>query len=274
MDKIEKVLNSKLQHGKHSDRVYLMSTTENDIDDIIKKLDSIASDNNYSKIVAKAPSYKKVQFIENGYVEEAYIPKYYKDMSDACILSKFLNKEREIIKNRELINDVINLAVYKDSDVRKINTNYSIKKLEIKDTLVMADIYQKVFKTYPFPIHDIDYLKETMRDNVEYYGVFVKEKLVALSSCEMDLYNLNVEMTDFACLDEYRGNNLAYYLLEYMERKMLDKNIKTFYTIARAVSYGMNITFSKLKYNYAGTLINNTNISGGLESMNIWYKNV
>lgn len=34
----------------------------------------------------------------------------------------------------------------------------------------------------------------------------------------------------------------------------------------------MNVTFSKLNYNYGGTLINNTNISGDLESMNVWYK--
>ena len=36
--------------------------------------------------------------------------------------------------------------------------------------------------------------------------------------------------------------------------------------------YGMNITFAKQKYIFAGTLVNNTDISGGIESMNIWYK--
>ncbi len=37
---------------------------------------------------------------------------------------------------------------------------------------------------------------------------------------------------------------------------------------------GMNITFAKTGYTYAGTLINNTNISGRLESMNVWYKHI
>ena len=34
----------------------------------------------------------------------------------------------------------------------------------------------------------------------------------------------------------------------------------------------MNITFAKHGYSFAGTLTNNTQISGQLESMNVWYK--
>jgi hypothetical protein len=44
------------------------------------------------------------------------------------------------------------------------------------------------------------------------------------------------------------------------------------FTIARARSTGMNVTFAKNGYSFAGTLINNTNISGRIESMNVWYK--
>ena len=52
------------------------------------------------------------------------------------------------------------------------------------------------------------------------------------------------------------------------------KQYITSYTIARSLSYGMNITFAKMGYIYGGTLINNTNICGSLESMNIWYKHL
>jgi hypothetical protein len=34
----------------------------------------------------------------------------------------------------------------------------------------------------------------------------------------------------------------------------------------------MNITFAKNGYEFCGTLTNNTDISGGLESMNVWFK--
>ena len=37
---------------------------------------------------------------------------------------------------------------------------------------------------------------------------------------------------------------------------------------------GMNITFAKHGYHYAGTLNNNTNICGRIESMNVWYKSL
>jgi len=53
---------------------------------------------------------------------------------------------------------------------------------------------------------------------------------------------------------------------------MKNKGIKTAYTIARAMSAGMNVTFSKTGYRFGGRLKNNTNISGNIESMNVWYK--
>ena len=84
----------------------------------------------------------------------------------------------------------------------------------------------------------------------------------------------NAEMTDFATLPDYRGNNLSLNLLREMEAEMRLRKMKTLYTIARSHSAGMNITFSKLDYSYSGTLINNTDIAGKIESMNIWYKNL
>ena len=81
-------------------------------------------------------------------------------------------------------------------------------------------------------------------------------------------------MTDFAVLEKYRGNNLACHLLGAMEEKLPELGVKTAFTIARAKSFGMNITFAKSGYTYSGTLVNNTDISGQIESMNVWYKNI
>ncbi len=125
---------------------------------------------------------------------------------------------------------------------------------------------------YPFPIHDEDYIRETMASNVHYYGVLDGDRIVALASSEFDFDAQNVEMTDFATLPEYLGNGLAVHLLKRMEDGLKDGEIKTAYTIARAFSAGMNITFARMGYQFGGTLLNNTNISGNIESMNIWYK--
>jgi len=96
--------------------------------------------------------------------------------------------------------------------------------------------------------------------------------LVAAASAEMDEDSGNVEMTDFATLPSHRGRSMAQHLLAEMESALSGSSIQTAYTIARALSAGMNITFSKAGYRFGGTLINNTQISGRIEPMNVWYK--
>jgi putative beta-lysine N-acetyltransferase len=88
----------------------------------------------------------------------------------------------------------------------------------------------------------------------------------------MDIENLNVEMTDFAVLPKYRGKSLSLFLLNQMDAHMREQGINTAYTIARANSFGMNSTFSKCGYSFAGRLVKNTQIGGEIEDMNVWYK--
>jgi len=133
-------------------------------------------------------------------------------------------------------------------------------------------IYATVFKSYPFPIFDENYLLETMADNIQYYGVFTTDGLVAVASSETDPEHFNSEMTDFAVLPTYRGHQLALHLLIELERQIRQQNYLLLYTIARSLSYDMNATFAKAGYHYGGTLFNNTQIAGSIESMNIWHK--
>ena len=111
-----------------------------------------------------------------------------------------------------------------------------------------------------------------MRSHVAYFSVEIDGRLQALSSSEMDVDGQNTEMTDFATLPESLGQGLAALLLASMEVDSAERGIKTAYTIARAVSPGMNITFARLGYEFGGQLVNNTQISGSIESMNVWYK--
>jgi beta-lysine N6-acetyltransferase len=136
----------------------------------------------------------------------------------------------------------------------------------------MAELYRQVFASYPFPIHDDGYLQDTMRENVRYFGIWDNDSLVALASAELDPRGENAEMTDFATRPDYRGRGLASHLLVEAEKAAAQQGIKTAYTIARAYSAGMNITFARNSYSFSGTLTHNTQISGTLESMNVWYK--
>src|SRR3990167_5729454 len=112
-----------------------------------------------------------------------------------------------------------------------------------------------------------------------YFSIMRNNRIVALSSSEMDNNLQNAEMTDFATLPEYQGKGLAQYLLYKMEDEMRRRNVQLVYTISRAMSYEINILFAKMGYSYGGTLWNNTNISietvsNNNESMNVWYKDI
>ena len=189
-------------------------------------------------------------------------------------MSRFLDADRRQPADGKCLTEILNLALSRsmDDDASTLPPDASIRLLAESDLPTMASIYKTVFPTYPFPVHDVGYLAETMCGNVDYYGVEVDGELVALSSSEMDLEAGNSEMTDFATLPSWRGRGFAVHLLKRMEKDAPARGIKTAYTIARALSPGMNITFAKRHYCFGGMLVNNTNISGKIESMNIWHK--
>ncbi len=280
-DTIEKINQSTVQYGPNNDRVYLMKLHRSDYPEIIGRLHEIAEQNRYGKIFAKIPAWAEAHFKKEGYIEEARIPRFYNGETDALFQCKYLNKDgrnRPDDEQQQIIDHNLELARQKHSDEAKnvafSSDHFEVRPLRDEDMEELSGVYTSVFKTYPFPIHDVDYLRETMQDHIVYFGAFKDGKLAAASSCELDEAGSNVEMTDFATLPEYRGHGLATKLLHKMEKAMQERGIKTAYTIARALSAGMNITFAKMGYQFGGTLVNNTNISGKIESMNVWYKSL
>lgn len=273
-DTVEKWRSSLLQHGQYNNRVYLMKLAESDGQAIIPYLDQLAKTNGYTKIFAKVPGTLKYAFETNGYVQEAFIPQFYQLQESVCFMAKYLKAARKNDPNPERIKKVLETAKAKAATIDRVELapQFSFHIATEADIPQMVAVYKKVFATYPFPIHDPEYIKKTMNRNVRYFLICKDEQVVAVSSAEIDFQGKNVEMTDFATLPEYRGLGFALYLLYQMETVLKKTDIRCFYTIARAMSYGMNITFAKRGYKYSGTLVNNTNISGQLESMNIWYK--
>lgn len=275
-DIIETIGHSTIHHGKENNRLYLMKLNDLDESTIIKQIHEIAIENNYSKIVAKVPKKFKSLFVTNGYKEEASIPNYYKGIEDCLFMCKYLEYQRGSLENETELQKVLMSAKSKSGSLKTstLPTDVNIKALNPEDIYNMVSLYKKVFKTYPFPIFDEKYILKTMNENLMYFGIYKKDELIAISSSETDKEYSNCEMTDFAVLPEYRGKNYSIILLQEMEKELKKLDFKVLYTIARAKSYGMNITFSKLGYKYGGLLINNTNISGDIESMTIWYKEI
>lgn len=277
-DRIEKIKNSLIQHGKENDRIYLMKLASDDsFDEINTLIQEKAEAYNYSKLFYKLNQSYERKAVENGFVVEAKVPNFFKGQDDAVFAAKFLKPKREALSLKEKtdIKYALDTAQTKApvTDLA-LEKKYLATQVCFDDACDLATLYSKVFATYPFPIDDPNYIKETMETHVDYFKVTYEGSFVAASSAERDDEYKNVEMTDFATLPDHRKNNIALYLLLYMEKHMQKKGMKTLYTIARSFSVGMNVVFAKAGYSFGGTLVNNTNICGKLESMNVWYKSL
>ena len=204
---------------------------------------------------------------------EAIIPGFYSRKEAAFFLAKYMDSDR--LMNLEKgglgrLGELLKTSTKREK-LPKIPA-FKVGFLGNADVEQITDVYKKVFQTYPFPIHNPGYILKTMKENVRYFGVKKKGKLVAVASAEIDFEGKNAEMTDFATLPDFRGLKLGQYLLARMEKEMKTLEIATLYTIARLQSIPMNKVFLKYQYQYGGTLVRNTNISGNIESMNVYYK--
>jgi putative beta-lysine N-acetyltransferase len=274
-DKIEKIGNSTIQHGKSNDRVFLLEYNQDDCQELLPELDRLVREKEYTKVVTIIHADELPRFILNGYKVEAYIPRFYKGKTDCVMASKFFDRKRSESPKKLLktFSALIN-SLDGTNHVTELN-GFKIEKLDETDVMTIAEVLKRIFETYPVPVHDPKYILKTMQTGRAFYiGIWDDGKLIAVSNAEIDPANENVEMTDFAVLPKYRGKNLAAHLLKFMEQEMKQKGIKTAYSIARLAEPGMNKTFLKAGYKYSGTLVNNTNIAGSIESMNIFYKHL
>lgn len=272
-DKEELLGHSRIQHGKLSDRVYVMDYRYALDPYLINQIQLLAKDKDYGKIIAKVPKRARAKFHRNGFEIEAKVPGFYNGEMSCLFMAKYNSKERKEVHDKREIDNILNKLKCNDKlGLKESYDQYAIRILAKSDVHEMACIYKNVFKTYPFPIHDVKYIQRAMLEDTIYFGAFEKNKLIGVSSCEINRTEKNVEMTDFAVLAEYRGNKLAKQLLVKMEEVMKSMGIKVTYTIARSISLPMNATFYGNGYEYGGTLWNNTHISGKIESMNVWYK--
>jgi len=272
-DVITSLGGSLVHHGRANDRAYLLKLGGNP-ETVAAELESLAEENGYSKVIAKVPAAVQADFAAAGYRSEAAVPRFFRGREKVHFMAKYFCPLRRRITREEMISEVLATAHRKAATAAsaELDSGLAWRICRPEDAEEMAQVYRAVFASYPFPIHEPDYLRQTMADNVVYFGIWEGERIVALSSAEMDKTAGNVEMTDFATLPGCRGGGFASFLLRQMEAEMERRGVRTAYTIARAVSHGMNITFARGDYDFGGTLVNNTQISGSLESMNVWYK--
>jgi beta-lysine N6-acetyltransferase len=266
--------NSIIQHGRINNRVYIMKLAPADIPDIIRYAEDLTRKEGYTKIFVKVPESSVEIFANAGYVTEATVPYFFRGKDTAVFMAKYTDPGRKDVPDATPVADVLSTAFgyAGERPSRQLPKGFSLMQAHPGDAEEIAELYRLVFKTYPFPIFDPVYIRESMKGQVRYYIIKKSHQLAAVASCEIDAENLNAEVTDFATNSFFQGMGFAGILLHTMETDMIKEGILLAYTIARALSRPVNIVFSRGGYQYGGLLPNNTNICGSVESMNVWYK--
>ncbi len=265
---------STIQHGHFNNRVYVMKLAPADIPDIIRFADDISRKEGYSKIFVKVPESSVEIFASDGYVTEATVPFFYQGKESAVFMAKYMDPERKEVRNATIIADVLSAAFgyAGERGSQELPDGFSLMHAHTGDAKEIAALYRSVFKTYPFPIFDPDYIRESMQGQVRYFVIKKSHQLAAVASCETDAENRNMEVTDFATNPLFGGKGFAGLLLHAMEADLKKEGIQLAYTIARAGFRPINAVFARAGYRFGGLLPNNTNICGSMESMNVWYK--
>lgn len=274
-DTLETFFRSTIQHGLLNRRIYLMKLHPDDVSRIIPALFRLARKNGYGKILAKVPESLSEHFQRAGYRTEARIPDFFKGGDAGLFMSLFVNPGRKQEKRTGAVEK--SLAAVAEAPAEPpadFVEAAEVVPCALEDAEEMGRLYRQVFSTYPFPIHDPEFLIRAMAGGTRFFSIREGGRIAALGSCEMDLENGAVEMTDFAVARESRGKGLAGQLLAWMEAAMAGCGMRVAYTISRSVSPAMNITFKKSGYRFAGALRNNTHIGGQIESMWVWYKHL
>lgn len=274
-DVMERIGGALVQHGPAGDRVYVMKLHDADPADVLRRAEELAAREGYGKIIAKCPSSAVPALTADGFVVEAEVPELFGPTAGGAFMGKFLESGREEDARTERITEVLRVAEARPVDPPSPGMGLpAVVDATPSDATEIAACYAEVFESYPFPIHDPVHIRAAMDDGTRFFVVRDGGRVVAASSMEDGGAPGAVEMTDFATLPESRGQGLARRLLERMDHCAAETGVRVAFTIARALSFGMNITFGRRGYRYGGTLINNTQIAGSLESMNVWYRHL
>ncbi|MGR3764722.1 putative beta-lysine N-acetyltransferase [Rossellomorea sp. NS-SX7] len=225
------------------------------------------------KLIIKAREYQFKILLEMGYVHEGEVTHYFNG-DTAHFMSKFMKDERRA-SSYWCDEDAILSSVQKlrRQPHEKI-AEQSIQLAEAGHAEELAHLYQKVFQLYPVPLHDPEYIRDAMNKGTIFVCIREDDQVISAASAEVDSQYKNAEITDCATLPHYRKGGFMKNLIAKLEDELRSREIYCAYTIARALSYGMNAAFHQLGYRYRGRLANNCYIYDKMEDMNIWEKDL
>jgi putative beta-lysine N-acetyltransferase len=242
---------------------------------LIQKAEELVQKHYAEKLICKVRSEQLSLFFEKGFQPEAVVDSYFLG-SDAYFVAKYYKVERKMNDHWIIEDQIIKGISELKPPQQKIfpPDGYELKKADESHAVDLAALYKQVFPIYPTPLNDPEYVKKTMSAGTIYYIFVYQGKIVSAASAEINNFYKNAEITDCATFSEHRKYGLMKFLLQELEGDLRKKGIYCAYSIARALSFGMNAALFQLGYHYRGRLLNNCFIYDKLESMNMWVKNL
>lgn len=264
----------RLFFDNYNRRLKVLDYEARDYGRMVQRVDELADANGFDKIFFKAREDDWQQFLTCGYQLEGIL-KYFYDGDNAFVMSKFRSVERA--HNRLVVdeNDLIETLMRMDrtTEPKPMPEGYQLVTCTEEHIPELITLYKNVFATYPSPLTSEDYVRQTMRRHMIYRAILDNDGyVVSAASAEIDRKHSNAELTDCATHQSARGKGLMRHLLDRIVNDLDGMGIRTPYTLARAASFGMNLVFYRLGFEYCGRLVNNCDIYGQYEDMNIWVR--
>lgn len=262
----------------YNQRIKVVDYEGPDIEGLVLKTRFLAEANGFDKIIVLASRSDWQHFLRHGYVLEAVL-KYALRGEDAYVVSKFRSQERltshNLMEETLLIEDIMAKEALpeKERDLL-VAPEFQFRLAKREDIPSLVELYQSIFESYPSPLMHVDYLEAVFHKETLFAVATLGGRVVAAASAELNPSHRAAELTDCATHPDARGKGLMSALLSVLEGTLAERKYICAYTMARARSFGMNNVFYQLGYEFLGRLVNNCDIYGAYEDMNIWVRNL
>ncbi|MGD6777534.1 putative beta-lysine N-acetyltransferase [Sutcliffiella horikoshii] len=244
------------------------------IKQIIETIEEWSKQPFVEKVIIKSRPEHLSTLMERGFLLEASVPGYFLG-GDGYFLCKYRKVDR-YNSDRWCEEDSILDTVWQKKNQKDVllDSNLTLRVAKISDAQALSQFYKDVFPIYPVPIEDPNFIMEQMESNTFFMLLEEKGEIIAAASAEMNKTYRNAEITDCATSPSKRKGGYMNTLIRELEAELVKKQIYCSYSIARALSFGMNAVLHNLDYTYKGRLKNNCYIFDKIEDMNVWSKDL
>lgn len=261
---------------QYNQRIRVLSYQADDVVALVMAVRKLAEANGFDKIIVMASHDDWQEFLRVGYVLEAVL-EYFHQGRDAFVVSEFRSQERlhsPSLMEETLLIEKISAERTVGAGRKALPADHAIRLARRDDIFSLLELYSEIFESYPSPLKHASYLEHIFQKE-SLFAVCVHDgQVVAAASAELLPKQRAAELTDCATRPEARGKGLMSHLLLRLEEELCRREYVCAYTMARGRSFGMNSVFYQLGYEYTGRLVNNCDIYGAYEDMNIWVKDL